>query len=156
MYPVSKVNKEFEKAKKSYGVEPSTHQVRSAKALGAKLVKGAVVRQSAGQAIVQSDQGMIAIIFRKENAVATGSEGTWMIKARHARVQERMADGKRVSLDLYDDVTLSSSEFVQTLNSGIAMGVDIKPAAKKMDGTGGRMNRMPSQWERKTIKVNKK
>ncbi len=156
MYPVSKVKEEYGKAKKKFAVDPSTREIVDAKKAEATWVSGTVVQQNAGQAIVQTDKGMISIVFRPESATPTGAAGEWMVRQRSSRVNERLAGGERISMDAFDDVTLTASEFIQALNAGRGMGVAIKPAPNRIDDTSGELNRMPSQWERKKIEVNKR
>ncbi len=154
-YPVSKVKEEYEKAKKRFAVDPATQKIEDAKKAKASWVTGKVLKQNAGQALVETEKGVIAVNFRIESATPTGESNGWMLKQRSARVNERMASGERVSLDQFDDMTLTASEFIQALKSGRAMGGAIKPAAGRFDNKSGQLNRMPSQWERRKIKVNK-
>jgi len=153
-YPRSKVQEEYDKAKRKFGVDPTNKNVRSAKELDAVWATGTVLRQRAGQAIVESSLGIIAVHFRLESATATGESGEWLLARRRARVNERMEGGERLSLDSYDDVSLSPSEFIQTLNAGRGLGVAIKPAAQNVRDDS-KLRRMPSQFKRRTIPVNK-
>ena len=153
-YERAEVWANYRKARKTYGVDMTSRQIRPLKSMKAIRVSGTPIQRSASQVIFKTDsKGIIAVTMRNGHELKPDQASSLAVDKRRATIKVRLQGGETHSVRQYSDVSFLPGDLITALNNGQNLkGVSLK-AVETRDERLEVWNRPKTQFDSRTTTV---
>lgn len=156
LYDAEEVKKAYENARKKFAYHVGSREAVPAGKLKARYFEGMIVQRTGARYMLQTGDEYRIIFIRNGHTPPVDQKVGFMLVERNATMKNRIPGGDVVSMKQYDDVTILPADFVRSFNRGVPIaGKNFAPAPRVL-GEKEKPDRLESQMERRTIKVNRK